>query len=277
MQTDTVTGPAAPTADSDLTAHERSRAFVALVVTIVLLVGVGVALDQITSQHRRLPFASVPKAVPFPRTVESPLTGSRGPGLGTAATGQRWGTPAGLWGAGPDGARLEIAAPTGSSYALIRTNRGTGTVDVTAATVAKGAGLAFRCKTPLDCWTLTAVPEFGTWKVTKILGGNPTDLGNIGTTPVGAGTQLRVATSADAVEISVNGVLARRIEDRDLDDASRAGLVTEPDPAAGTARFRDFRAVQDDILGPDAAVHDAFVRPDGRGFGSGADGGAVAQ
>jgi hypothetical protein len=264
----TLTPPPAAVAADDLTDWERSRALVALVVVIVALVGAGLALDRVTTQSETVPFAAVPRAVPFPRTVDAPLDtpGAEG-GLGRATTGQQWADAAGQWTAGADGARVVTPAPAGPSYALIRVNRGPGSIEVTAATMAKGMGLAFRCRTPLDCWTVTAVPEFGTWKVTKTVGGNATDLGNLTTVPVAPGTRMRVDTDAQGVDFLVDDVAVRRIDDEELNDAQKAGLVVEPEPGGDAARFRDFHSLQRNIVGPGAPVHDSFSRPDQRGLG----------
>ena len=53
----------------DLTESQRTRALVALVVVLALLVGLGVVLDRVTTQTKVLAGFGIPPAVPFPREV----------------------------------------------------------------------------------------------------------------------------------------------------------------------------------------------------------------
>ena len=247
---------------SDLTAHDRRLALGALIVALVVLMGAGAALDRITTKKLVIPPAVVP-AVPFPRTVTDDFATRPGPGLGTASTGQRWNAVRGIWAVSDGSARLAAPAPIGTNVALVRVGRGAGTVAVTAETIAKGMGLAFRCRDLLDCWTLTVVPEFGTWNLTKIKSAVPADMGNVGQVPVAPGTRVRVDMDATGFEVFVNDVSARRVEDPGVDninDAPRAGLVANAEADATNGRFTSFSATQWNVLGSEAPIRDDFDR-----------------
>ncbi len=248
---------------SDLTAHDRRLALVALIVVLVVLLGLGAVLDRVTTNAVATP-AVAPPAVPFPRTVTDDFATRPGPGLGRTPTGQRWAAVRGEWVMADGSARVAVPAPLGSNVALVRVGRGAGSVSVTAQTITKGMGLAFRCRDLLDCWTLTAVPEFGTWNLTKVKSAVPADMGNVGQAPIASGTRVRVDMDAQGFEVFVNDVSLRRVDDPgpdSINDAPRAGLVVNPEAGATDGRFTEFSATQWNILGPDAAVHDDFDRP----------------
>lgn len=257
--------------DDDLTPRQRRIGLGLLVVLVAALLVVGVVVDGVTTQSVSAAKARPPlAAAPFPGIVEDAFDRAAPKrGLGEAPTGQRWTQPAGRWGIADGAAALVAADPGRPSYALARVGRGPGSIQVTAAQMAKGMGLAFRCAGPLSCWTLTAVPEFGTWKVTKIVAGKPVDLGNLGTVPVDAGTIVRVDVSPESVAFWVNGQPAREIADGELKDNARAGLVVaEFGPDATSARFADFSSRQGNMLGAaDATIRDAFERPNAASLG----------
>lgn len=268
--TGTVAPPARRAASYDLTPAERTRALIALAVALVLLVGIGVVLDRVTDQTKILPSDLLPSAVPFPRTVADPLTTNRSQrgGLGRATTGQRWIPLKGTWTEGPDGAFVAGPEPGQPNYALVRVGRGDGSVAVTAAHVVQGMGLAFRCETELNCWTLTARADFGTWQLTRIDGLNVIDAGNVGQdVPIVDGTRLRIENTATGFDVYVDDVLRRHVDATELNDKPRAGLVVAAEGDPTLARFTDFAAQQVNIVGPDAPVRDAFDRANGTGLG----------
>jgi hypothetical protein len=261
--------PASRAVSFDLTPGERTRALVVLAIVLVLLLGVGLTLDRVTSQTHLPPGAFVPSAVPFPRTVSDPLTTSRSTrrGLGVAPTGQRWLAVKGVWGEGPDGARVITPVVGQPDYALVRVGRGDGSISVTAAHVVKGMGLAFRCQTELTCWTLTAATDFGTWQLTRIDGLNVIDMQNVGTAPVVDGTRLRIENFATGFDVYVNDQKVRHVDATEFNDKPRAGLVVAAEGEPTAARFTDFASEQVNIVGVGAPVRDAFDRPNGTDLG----------
>ena len=199
--------------------------------------------------------------------------------LGRAATGQKWAAVKGIWGEDGGTARAVTPDPISPSYALIRSGRGSGSVAFTAADVAEGMGIAFRCENELNCWTLTARVQFGTWQLTKTTGLNVIDMQNVGQVPIADGTRVRVELRPEGFDVFVNDVLARHVDSpptqTDLNDEGRSGLVLAPggDP---TARYAAFRTVQYDIVGPGAPVHDSFDRAGSRRARRDADRAALA-
>ena len=245
----------------DLTPPQRTKALVCLVVVLGLLAGLGVGLDRVTTSTRKV--VPIAAAVPFPREITDEFAARPGPGLGTAATGQRWSSPRGTWGVSGDGAGVVAMAPLGSALALVRVGRGPGSIAVTAQTMTKGMGIAFRCRGLLDCWNITAIPELGTWKITKIAAAVPTEMGNLGQVPVAAGSRIRVDNHVDGFDVFIDDTLVKHVDDTSLNDAQMAGLVVDPEAGATTARFTKFAASQVNIVGPGAPVRDAFDRADG--------------
>ena len=256
-----------PSSPFDLTDAQRSQALIALVVALVLLVGLGVVLDRVTTQTKHIVGLGIPRAVPFPREVRDDFATSNPAALGRASTGQNWAAIKGVWGEDAGAARVVTPDPISPSYTLIRSGRGSGSVGFTAAHVTEGMGIAFRCEDELNCWTLTARVQFGTWQLTKITGLNVIDMQNVGQVPIADGTRLRVELRPEGFDIYVNDVLARHVDSTELNDKPRSGLVLAAggDPAA---RYAAFRTVQYDILGPYAPVHDSFDRAGTRALGS---------
>lgn len=256
-----------PSSPFDLTDAQRSRALVALVAALAVLVGLGVILDRVTTQSKIVIGLGIRPAVPFPREVRDDFARTDAASLGRASTGQTWAAVKGVWGEEGGAARVVTPDPISPSYALIRSGRGSGSVAFTAAHVSEGMGIAFRCEDELNCWTLTARVQFGTWQLTKTTGLNVIDMQNIGQVPIADGTRVRVELRPEGFDVYVNDVLARHVDSTELNDKPRSGLVL----AAGgdsAARFAAFRTVQYDIVGPGAPVHDSFDRAGTRALGS---------
>ena len=256
-----------PSSPFDLSDAQRSRALLALVVALVLLVGLGVVLDRVTTQSKVIVGLGVPRAVPFPREVRDDFGRTDGVSLGRAPTGQQWVPVKGTWGEQAGVAGVVTPDPVSPSYALVRAGRGSGSVGFTAAHVTEGMGVAFRCDDELNCWTLTARTQFGTWQLTKITGGNVIDMQNVGQVPIADGTRVRIELAAAGFDVFVNDVAVRHVDSTELNDKPRAGMVLAGggDPSA---RWSAFRTVQYDIVGPDAPVHDSFDRAGTRALGT---------
>ena len=274
IETQPVAGDIAALDAADLAPDERSRAVIALVVVIVLLLGLGVVLDQVTTQKKRIVFGPTAfAAAAFPRELRDDFQTRAGLGLGTATTGQHWTEINSSWAAGNGLAGATTNDGLRRAYAIAHDGQGPGSVTVTAATITKGMGLAFRCRSELNCWTLTAVPELGTWKISKIVGINVQDMGNLGAQPVKDGTRVRVDLTAASIRFFVDDQFARQIDDAQLNDAPDAGLIVEAEAGALSARFSNFAATQLNVVGPDAPVRDDFDRANAPSLGTSTGGG----
>ena len=107
-----------PSSPFDLTDAQRSRAIVALVVAMLLLVGLGVVLDRVTTQSKIVLGLGIPRAVPFPREVRDDFARTDGTGLGRASTGQPWTMVKGAWGEQTGAAGVITPDPVSPSYTL---------------------------------------------------------------------------------------------------------------------------------------------------------------
>jgi hypothetical protein len=176
-----------------------------------------------------------------------------GPRLRVADTGARWATPRGSWGVRGDVAGVVRPAPMGASLALVDVGRGDRTVEVEAAAMEPGFGLAFRCRGPRNCWQLQAVPSLGTWNVVKIARGREEVRANLGTVPIDSGTTIAVVMRGERMRFFVDGKLARTVTDPAFHSARRAGLAIREGTSATDARWRGFRAGPSFWMNPRAA------------------------
>jgi hypothetical protein len=209
-----------------VTPAQRRTALVVLALVVAGLAAAGVLLDRLTTNSAR------------PGVLEARRTAAeRAPGvldgfrradddrsLGRAVTGEPWAARAGVWGITSDTAYVVRPAPRGSSLALVEGGTADGIVTVRAARMAQGFGLAFRCRGPSDCWTISAVPSVGTWNVTRTVAGRSVLVGNVGTAPVATGTIVEVRMAGPTLTFAFDGQVLRTIEDAALARATGAGL-----------------------------------------------------
>jgi hypothetical protein len=163
-------------------------------------------------------------------------------GLGSATTGQRWVARRGTWGVRGGEATVIRSARRGYDLALVRGGAADGAVEAEFGPVRPGAGIAFRCRGPGNCWRLEAVPRFGTWNVIKVVRNRAQVLGNLGTAPVAAGTTVRVDMDGPRLRFSVNGVLQRSIRDTTHAAVPGVGLAATAEPGAEGTTWRSFRS-----------------------------------
>jgi hypothetical protein len=189
----------------------------------------------------------VPRTQPLrdARDADDGFERTRTRGLGRSETGQPWRSVRGVWGIRDGQARLLDPAPAGPSLALVTVGIGIRSVEVRAAAIARGMGLAFRCQGVANCWRVEAVPSFGTWNVVKVVGGDEQVMGNLGTVAVDAGTVIGVEQEGRRLRFTVNGELVRTIVDGALRDAPRAGLSMRAGGSARSAAWDDFVARAD--------------------------------
>jgi hypothetical protein len=234
-----VGSPVAPPADPDGpgSAADRRRNVILLIVVAVALVFVGFGLDALTTGTNGPKNPSRPvRALTvdhFDRTTRR--------GLGRMAPGHRWVTPRGRWGIEDGEARVVRPAPRGRSMALVAAVAD-GQVQVRAAAVTPGIGLAFRCQGPANCWLLEAVPRFGTWNIVVVHRGREKVRGNLGTVPVSSGTTIGVRMRGKRLTFLVDGKPVRTIEDGALLHSVRSGLTLGDPQGAPVARWDEFVA-----------------------------------
>lgn len=248
--------------------EHRVLAIALLAFAVVGLGILGVALGSVTEGTRvqKQVTAKLPTFAELPPGARDDFARPDDAGsLGRATTAQVWHTFRGVWGVAAGRAYAAQPAATGPSLATLAVGRPDGSVQVTAARMASGLGLAFRCRGPRNCWTVEAAPEFGTWNVVKVVKGRTSALGNLGTAAVADGTRIRVDLDGDRLTFFVDGKRLRTITDAALRDEARAGLVLRE--AAGAAgRWAGFEVSPPPpkgLLAPtQATVRDDFHRAD---------------
>ena len=111
------------------------------------------------------------------------------------------------------------------------------------ASLEAGIGLAFRCRSASDCWVLSAVPQFGTWRVVRIENGRVINVGNLGVVPIDRGTSVEVRTQGREIAVVVNDAAEFRFRDEHPAPASRVGLAFLGSGDVRRARWSDVRVV----------------------------------
>jgi hypothetical protein len=242
-------------------------ALVLLVCVIVTIAMIGLLLDSVTESFKRpkAPTAS-PTAVRLPGARDSFDRPDNARSLTKTASGQPWRMAAGRWGIA-DHEAFVVEPASGPSLATLPGGVPDGRVEATIARMAPGAGIAFRCRNPLNCWRVEAVPELGTWNVVKSVNGKEKRVANLGTVPVADGTRIAVDMRANRLSFFVNGRQATVIDDDALALETKAGLSLREPSSAATARWSSFvispRALAGVLEAEGATVYDNFARRDG--------------
>ena len=217
-----------------------------LLVIVVSFIIIGLVFSAVTTGMHPKRSPRVPRTQP----AGAPAGGADGfdrsgnsNRLGRAASGQPWRAVRGRWGVQLGQARVLQPAPKGPSLALLPVGSAVTSVEVRAAVIAPGQGLAFRCQGAANCRRVEAVPRFGTWNVIKVVRGTERLVANLGTVPVASGTVIRVELEGGTLRFMVNGRLRRTIVDSTFLSAARTGLVIRAGGEVGRARWDDFAAV----------------------------------
>jgi hypothetical protein len=162
--------------------------------------------------------------------------------LGTAGTGQPWGARRGVWGIDAGAAYVARSIPRGVDLALVRGGAADGSVEVAVTTMRAGAGLAFRCRGPGNCWRIEAVPRFGTWNVLRVVRNQEHVVTNLGTVPVVSGTTVGVEMAGSRLRFLVNGQVRKVVRDPALHQVAGVGLAIVAGSEASGARWDRFRS-----------------------------------
>jgi hypothetical protein len=96
--------------------------------------------------------------------------------------GPAWRIEAGTWEVA-DGQAAATGSGGDRSLAVVRLPGGEGAVQLTLSHVANGAGVVFRYRDRRDYWSVSAVPFYATWAITKTVGGRSTLVANTGLSP----------------------------------------------------------------------------------------------
>ena len=93
---------------------------------------------------------------------------------------------------------LESQPSLKPSIATVDVGRSDGWVQVTASSMPTGTGLVFRYRDPQNYFRITAVPQYGTLNVIKVVDGRETRVGSTGLTNFGNGSTIGVRLRGDA-------------------------------------------------------------------------------
>jgi hypothetical protein len=163
--------------------------------------------------------------------------------LGRAPTGQRWVSIAGLWSAHLGSADVR---PTVGRLQLATLDAGfsNGTVEASFGKVAQGAGAAFRCRDAQNCWWIEAVPAYATWAIERTVNGRRLGVAHLPAVGAGSGSTIDVRMHGSRIEVFLNGILRRTIDDPALQHEHGSGLVVDGGHAGAT--WTSFRAAPEE-------------------------------
>lgn len=160
--------------------------------------------------------------------------------LGSMPAGPSWQAASGTWGIAGGEAFVSHPAPgDGPDLAVVRPPVADGTVQVRMARGARQAGLIFRYRNPSDYWALVAAPDYATWVVVRIAGGEQTVVANSGVASTGDGTTIGVRLRGGDVDVMIDGKVTTTVNTGAADGADMVGMVANG-PDGAVARFDDF-------------------------------------
>ncbi len=257
-----------------MTVDGRRRDGAVLLAMVVMgLFAVGLLLDSVTKQTTVAKPPSIITAPPqggdLPPDPGIEDTFDRGDSplsLGSTATGAQWQAIGGVWGVNQG--QAYVAVPEKSvAMATLRGGTADGRVAVSAAKMAPGFGLVFRCQSVLNCWRVEAVPQFGTWNVIKVENGTETIAARLGTVSVADDTEIAVEMNGSVLTFFIDGERVTAIDDATFKDDDGAGISLREPASAGVARWSNFAVTVVKGAGivdvAEATFYDTFDRADG--------------
>jgi len=173
--------------------------------------------------------------------VDNFARGDSDSALGASDSGAAWRAQTGVWGVKGHAARVVKSAGTKPSIATVDLGASDGLVRVTEAVVENGAGIVFRYRDASNYWSVQASPHFATWVLVKVINGKAKQVANSGFSATRSGSSVNVQLQGPRIQLFVNGILLKTVEDSALNGATKVGLFASG-PAATSARFTSFLA-----------------------------------
>lgn len=158
--------------------------------------------------------------------------------LGRTPAGARWLTPSGTWGVSAGQAYVAVPA-AGHDIAVVGPAPRDGAVQVRLSRVSPLAGLVFRYRDPSDYWAVVAAPDYATWAIVRVEGGQETVVGNSGFVSTGDGTTVGARVRGADVTVLVDGRPTTTLTTGPPGDTDQVGMVATGSEA-NQARFDDF-------------------------------------
>lgn len=189
-------------------------------------------------------------------TVIDRFDGPDAPG----SLGPEWDTLSGSFGIDRGRAVLERGASP-IAVSLRETGRADGILEVSLASDAPSAGLAFRCRDARNCWYVVAIPYYAAWNVYRLERGVPTFVGALELAPVGPGSTVAVRLRGPRMDFYVDGQRYRTIRSSFLQEETRAGIVRKDESRVRQARWRLFLAAPSEAFAPPRQNEPAILLP----------------
>jgi hypothetical protein len=221
--------------------RSRTRRALPFVAVFVVLLLVGFILSRSTSKPTNKS-APTRNALPGAGVNDGFTRADNNSTLGQADSGQLWKAVTGTWGIRDDEAYVVTPHANNRSLAVIDMGAGDGTVKVSFPHTSSGSGLVFRYKNSVNFWQIEAVTDYATWNVRKVVDGQSTSFGNVGTVATGAGTTISVRMQGPTIDIFVNGVKKLTLTDTSLQTEHFVGMSSRPSPDSDAARWDNFAA-----------------------------------
>ncbi len=108
-----------------------------------------------------------------------------------------------------------------------------------ASTGADGAGLAFRCAGPTDCWTVSVIPLFETASVFRTRSGTRHLVRNLGSIGTSGPVTLGVTLTGDRMTFLIDGEQRAVVTDGRMARQHGVGLSALPSTQLGHGRWTD--------------------------------------
>ena len=155
----------------------------------------------------------------------------------TTQVPNEWRSVKGQWGIRDHHAQPIQDIGIGANLALIDTGRSDGVIEATLLEPQQAIGIAFRCRDSDNCWRLEAAVGFGTWNVSRVVGGVVTKVVTLGVQPTSAGTTVSIRLDGTHASAFINGKLAARFEAPEFVREQDAGLVVASGADATSAKW----------------------------------------
>ncbi len=160
--------------------------------------------------------------------------------LGDASANNSWLEITGTWESTEGVARVVEPSERGPSIAVYNLGTADATIEADFEEVEVGSGLVFRFRNVLNHWQVRAAPAAGTWVVVRVAEGEATTVATLGLAPVESGTRIAVTLDGDRILFYADGLLKAEVVDSSFQNATRVGLLAQPDDATS---YRSFVAI----------------------------------
>jgi len=225
-----------------LRSRPRAAALVATALVAVVVIGLVILLPRDDGEDAQEVATDATAGV---TAKERPVVAPRGPGsdprlasadaredfnrpsgpLGSSLATGEWTVVRGTW-AIVDGRATVDRGDEPLTLATIELGTADVRAQVTVTDASRASGLAFRVVDEANYWLWTIAPDFATFVLTQVKGGEATVIGNSGLTSTKPGSTLGVHADGKRIELLANGAVVKRFDDDAATPGTRIGLAT---------------------------------------------------